>query len=82
MSYQNAGNTADEEARVSCQDCGRSWFGPTAAHGLSVLGQCPRCGGSLRFRDEPAEDAVGAGASAEPELVQPWQVLGTPSSWH
>jgi hypothetical protein len=52
-----------------------------SAHGLRVIGRCPRCQGHLHFRDEPASIArVEEHAAAEEEL-QPWQVLGTPSDW-
>lgn len=76
-------------ARVSCGDCLFAWYGATAAHGLSVLGHCPRCGGQLHFHDEPAvvPDPVArrpiTGARREHALagVEPAQVLGTPLSW-
>jgi hypothetical protein len=75
------------EPRVSCEDCGFRWFGPTAVHGLSVIGHCPRCGGTLAFHEQLA--VVGV-ARREQELediderasdLQPWQVLGMPTSW-
>jgi hypothetical protein len=67
-------------ARVLCEDCGFLWYGATAVHGLSIIGHCPRCGGSLHFRDEPngSSDVV---AGAVDEMLDPAKVLGTPQSW-
>jgi hypothetical protein len=74
--------------RVSCATCAHGWFGTTAAHGLAVLGHCPRCGGELTFRRPapsvaPASLNVDGESSADltPSSVQPWQVLGTPTTW-
>ena len=67
-------------ALASCEDCGREWHGATAAHGLSVLGHCPRCNGThLTFRDAAATGTVPETASS---ALEPWQVLGTPTSWN
>jgi hypothetical protein len=33
------------DERVRCRQCDFRWYGEIAAHGLSVLGSCPRCGG-------------------------------------
>jgi hypothetical protein len=69
---------APSQPLVNCIACEFAWYGRTAAHGLSVIGHCPRCGGPLQFH----------GDSSGPERfervarnVQPWQVLGTPTSW-
>ena len=43
-----------DKAIVTCTECGFEWFGPTAAHALRTVGACTRCGGELRFHDEPA----------------------------
>jgi hypothetical protein len=65
--------------RVRCEACDFAWFGATAAHGLRVVGSCPRCGGTLEF-------LVDADLAA-PEVTQrlaglsPAAVLGTPTSW-
>ncbi len=71
-----------QAARVSCTSCGRQWFGATVAEGLAVLGHCPRCGGEIAFAPE---QAAGAAGDRRSELiaagVQPWQVLGRPTSW-
>ncbi len=70
---------------VTCVGCGFAWYGRTAAHGLSVIGHCSRCGGDLQFHD--AADASPPPADESPvadergEDLQPWQVLGTPTSW-
>jgi hypothetical protein len=42
---------SDHPARVSCLDCGFRWYGLTAAHGLSIIGCCPRCSGELAFSE-------------------------------
>jgi hypothetical protein len=67
-------------ARVQCENCEFLWYGATAAHGLSILGHCPRCGGGLKFRDQPGErSAAPAGAVASD--LEPAQVLGMPHGW-
>lgn len=78
----------EQTPRVTCATCGRGWFGTTAAHGLAVLGHCPRCGGELAF-SRPAPVAVTATLDVDPECkadatpssLEPWQVLGTPTTW-
>ncbi|HEX4107991.1 MAG TPA: hypothetical protein VHX88_07640 [Solirubrobacteraceae bacterium] len=67
--------------RVRCGGCGFRWFGVIAAHGLSVLGACPRCGGELEFREHagvPDEDELES--RSELAGLQPWEVLGVPSA--
>jgi hypothetical protein len=70
--------------RVRCDGCGFEWFGPTASHGLRIVGACPRCGGHLDFL-EPAEEPAVASAPGPVERaltqVSPASVLGTPTSW-
>lgn len=70
----------DTEAQplVNCEDCGFAWYGRTAAHGLSVVGRCTRCGGTLHFHGDAPAPERDTPAGAE---VQPWQVLGAPTSW-
>jgi hypothetical protein len=75
-----ARNKLRARARVWCEGCGFAWFGVISAHGLSVLGSCPRCGGQLHFRDAAAR-APEATAEAVPRTAEPWQVLGNPTSW-
>ena len=67
--------------RVRCQDCEFAWYGATAAHGLRLVGSCPRCSGELDFL--VAEEApVGAPAASERLAgLSPAAVLGTPTSW-
>jgi hypothetical protein len=49
------------------------------AEGLRLLGTCPRCGGSLTFRDEPASaPAAQAAPPADGAAVAPHLVLGIP----
>ena len=61
---------------VECRDCGRSWNSASLAEGLRLLGNCPRCGGELSFRDAAADaqDTPPAGSPA----VEPHLVLGIP----
>ena len=66
--------------RVRCEGCEFAWFGASAAHGLRLVGSCPRCGGSLTFLDEN-------GDHRQPESderlrdVAPAAVLGLPTRW-
>jgi hypothetical protein len=61
---------------VTCTSCERSWNSASMAEGLRLLGQCPRCGGSLNFAQDEAEaPAVRIAAAAE---VAPHLVLGIP----
>ena len=63
---------------VECRDCGRSWNSASLAEGLRLLGSCPRCGGTLSFRDE---DTAAPGPATPPEgnsAVEPHLVLGIP----
>ena len=63
---------------VSCSGCGNRWFGRTAAHGLAIIGHCPRCGGNLAFSEPVEPDAH----ESEPDSEQaPSQVLGAPRGW-
>ena len=68
--------------RVRCHDCDFAWYGATAAHGLRVVGSCPRCSGELDFLadDEPAPASAPAGPERLAGL-SPAAVLGTPVSW-
>jgi hypothetical protein len=83
MDSEDERNEEDRgEPRVFCQDCRFQWFGATAAHGLSVIGHCPRCGGVLHFREHSASESVGDdGRSQDDPNLEPWQVLGRPHSW-
>jgi hypothetical protein len=74
-------DSGPEQSLVCCRQCGFQWFGPTAAHGLSVLGSCSRCGGELRFRAGEPLDADAGEPDAHHAELQPWQVLGAPTSW-
>ena len=64
--------------RVRCGGCAFEWFGATSAHGLRIVGACPRCSGALDFLvavDEPDRPATALDA------LQPAAVLGMPTSW-
>jgi hypothetical protein len=69
----------DRQPAVSCTSCSRSWNSASMAEGLRLLGTCPRCGGSLTFRDEPASaPAAQAAPPADGAAVAPHLVLGIP----
>jgi predicted nucleic acid-binding Zn-ribbon protein len=71
--------------RVCCEDCGHRWYGAVVAHGLTLIDGCPRCGGQLRFLllegETAAPDGEAVDAIAQAAALQPWQVLGVPSTW-
>ena len=68
--------------RVRCTGCDFRWYGLISAHGLAVLGHCPRCSGELEFTGDHAEDdAAAVDRAADEAGLQPWEVLGTPVSW-
>jgi hypothetical protein len=58
-----------DPARVSCNECGFRWYGLTAVHGLSIIGRCPRCSGTLRFSERaPTKPVALAGAEFEVQV--------------
>jgi hypothetical protein len=65
-------------ARVRCGDCEFAWYGRATAHGLAVLGHCPRCGGELIFT-EPGPPAPPAETASEDLEAEPSRVLGLPT---
>jgi hypothetical protein len=64
-----------QDFAVRCTGCQFSWNTLAMADGLRVLGACPKCKGTLEFRDAPvattpaAADTRAADASAAPHLV-------------
>ena len=64
--------------RVRCKDCEFAWYGQATAHGLSVLGHCPRCGGELIFT-EPGLPEAPAEGEREDLVAEPSRVLGLPT---
>jgi hypothetical protein len=71
----------DRQPAVSCTSCSRSWNSASMAEGLRLLGNCPRCGGALSFRDESAPASAPettSTAAAEQSAVAPHLVLGIP----
>ena len=67
--------------RVRCDECEFAWYGASAAHGLTILGACPRCGGPLVFLAEAEETAALPGVTERLRRLAPAAVLGTPTSW-
>jgi hypothetical protein len=77
------------DARVRCEGCDFAWYGADSAHGLSVLGRCPRCGAALEFL-EPAQSSQQPSrfkrpapdpSEPEPSAPEPSRILGVPRSW-
>lgn len=66
--------------RVRCTDCEFAWYGPTAAHGLRVVGSCTRCGGELDYLIDDEPEAAPA-VSERLAGMSPAAVMGTPVSW-
>jgi hypothetical protein len=68
--------------RVRCGGCAFEWFGPTSAHGLRIVGACPRCGGVLDFlvpiEDDATPDVTGHVMPDAGDARAPATVLGTP----
>ncbi len=80
MDKSGATEAHPQAALAWCEGCGFEWHGRISVDGLRVIGHCPRCNGTVRFRDDPA--SAGRLEDRQPQGdVQPWQVLGTPSSW-
>lgn len=70
--------------RVRCGGCAFQWFSATLAHGLRIVGSCPRCGGALEFLvavEEPDEPPASAEADRRLDALGPAAVLGRPSDW-
>lgn len=66
--------------RVRCSECAFEWFGSTSAHGLRIVGSCPRCGGVLDFLVPVDAEAPLSGDRWRPDADDrpPATVLGTP----
>ncbi len=60
--------------RVRCGDCAFEWYSATSAHGLRIVGTCPRCGGALDFLVGPEDETP----EASPDRRAPQTVLGLP----
>lgn len=67
--------------RVTCDACAYAWYGETVAHGLRIVGRCPRCDGSLSFRDPEDAPLREDDVPDLPPDASPAAVLGTPTSW-
>jgi hypothetical protein len=66
-----------DDFAVRCKGCGFRWNTPAMAHGLRVLGSCPKCKGELEFGARGLPEAAGpADAPAGPDA--PHLVLGIP----
>jgi hypothetical protein len=68
--------------RVRCGGCAFEWFSSTSAHGLHIVGTCPRCGGALDFLVPVEDDAPDVSGHMVAPVVDdrraPASVLGTP----
>jgi uncharacterized paraquat-inducible protein A len=64
---------------VRCLDCDRHWNSVAMAEGLAAIGSCPRCGGTLEFR-ETAQSSAASVATASDACgdLAPHLVLGIP----
>jgi hypothetical protein len=64
-----------DDFAVRCTGCQFTWNTPAMADGLRVLGACPKCKGTLEFRDlaegsaPSATDTRAADVSAAPHMV-------------
>ncbi|WP_445150106.1 hypothetical protein [Baekduia sp. Peel2402] len=63
-----------DDFAVRCTSCEFTWNTPAMAEGLRVLGACPKCRGTLEFKDEDpappaASDQRDADVSAAPHMV-------------
>jgi hypothetical protein len=68
---------------VRCVACGFAWNSAAMAEGLKLIGSCPKCDGTLEFRDEieAAErtlDIEGDAERAAERGVAPHLALGIP----
>ena len=63
---------------VTCHDCGRSWNSASLAEGLRLLGSCPRCGGTLTFREDDGASPGPVTPAQGHVAVAPHLVLGIP----
>ncbi len=75
MSANDEGRHMERSPAVSCSGCGFAWNSATMAEGLRLLGSCPKCGGALAFRAEPAATPT---ASRFDGAQAPHLVLGIP----
>ena len=69
---------------VSCDGCDFAWYGRESAHGLAVIGHCPRCGGGLRFLQQETISETRPPDRfdhSRNEQLAPSRVLGVPLSW-
>jgi hypothetical protein len=68
--------------RVRCGGCAFEWFSATSAHGLRIVGTCPRCGGALDFlgpaEDDDTPDVTGHVMPTVVDTRAPATVLGKP----
>jgi hypothetical protein len=78
MADRDEGEGMSPAPLVRCSGCGFSWNSDTMAEGLKLLGSCPKCDGTLEFRETvaPRENRFApvlrpalAGGSTAPHLV-------------
>lgn len=68
---------------VRCADCHFAWNSAAMAEGLKLIGSCPKCDGTLEFRDELDAagrplDIEGDAERAASKGVAPHLALGIP----
>jgi hypothetical protein len=68
-----------QQPLVHCPGCDRDWFGATTAHGLRILGRCPRCDAELEFHCDDAPPPEPEAADERLAGVAPSAVLGRPA---
>ena len=63
---------------ATCTACSFAWHSATMAHGLRIIGSCPRCGGELAFAADAGEPGGPAPAPDPDADLPPHAVLGIP----
>jgi hypothetical protein len=68
---------------VRCTACGFAWNSAAMAEGLKLIGTCPKCDGTLEFRDQLDAsgrplDIEGDAERAATKGVAPHLALGIP----
>jgi hypothetical protein len=67
-----------DDFAVRCTSCGFRWNTAAMVEGLRVLGACPKCRGTLEFRDAAPAAAAVLDARDEDAAAAPHLVMGIP----